>query len=526
VLLIACANIANLLLGRVTARRREIALRVALGARSRRIVAQLLTESVLLAVLGAILGSALASFLVGAVSRLPLEGFPRAGEVRVNTTALVLTAAVAVATGLLFGLAPALRARQLSLGAGLREGIRGTASVPSRFLNNALVAAQVALSLVLLVGAGLLLRSFAHLLAVDPGFRPDSLLTLRLSLSERGYDPPQKMVPFYETLIDGVRGLPGVRAAGLVSKLPVQDEGGDADGYVVEGREQPGPVQPNALMNVAFPGYFRTLGIPLVRGRDFSSADRGDTLPVAIVDETLARRYWPDGDAIGKRVRFGWDTSARAWMTIVGVAGNVKHSGLAALGYPHIYMPSAQQPDRLPQMYLAVRTTADPSTVAAAVRAQVRQLDPNVPVFAVRTMPEIVATSLDSQRLTNLLLGGFAAVALVLAAVGIYGVMSLSVAGCMQQFGIRMALGAQPGDVFRLVLREGMGIAAAGAGLGVVGALGAARYLRTLLFEVSPVDPATFGAVAAVIGAAALAACYLPARRATRVDPMAVLRSE
>jgi putative ABC transport system permease protein len=438
----------------------------------------------------------------------------------------VVTAAVALATGLVFGLAPALRARQLSLGAGLREGIRGTASAPSRRLNNSLVAAQVALSLVLLVGAGLLLKSFAHLLAVNPGFQPENLLTMRISLTERGYDPPQKMIPFYETLIEQVRELPGVRAAGLISKLPVQTEGGDADGYVVEGHEQPGPVQPNALMHVASPGYFRTLGIPLLRGRDFSSADRGDTEPVAIVDETLARRYWPDANAFGKRIRFGWDTSERAWMTIVGVAGNVKHSGLAELGYPHLYMPSAQQPERLQQMYLAVRTTADPSAAAAAVRAQVRQLDPNVPVFAVRAMPDIVAASLNSQRLTNVLLGGFAAVALVLAAVGIYGVMSLAVTGCMQEFGIRMALGAERGDVFRLVLGEAMWITAAGAAAGVLGALGAARYLRTLLFEVSPVDPATFVAVALVIGAAAFAACYLPARRATRVDPMAVLRSE
>jgi predicted permease len=526
VLLIACANIANLLLGRVTARKHEMAMRIALGASARRIVIQLLTESLLLALLGAMAGAVLAVWLVAFIGRLPLEGIPRIAEVHVNATALAFTAAVALATGFLFGLVPAVRAYELGLSAGLREGTRGTASVSSRRLNNSLVAAQVALSLVLLIGAGLLLKSFAHLLAVNPGFQPENLLTMRISLSERSYDVPERMTQFYEALLERVRGLPGVRAAGLISKLPVQSDGGDADGYVVEGHERPGPVQPNALMHAVFPGYFQTLGIPLLRGRDFSGADRDDTEPVAIVDDTLARRYWPDANPIGKRIRFGWDTSERAWMTIVGVAGDVKHSGLAEAAYPHLYMPSRQRQERLQQMHLAVRTTADPSASAAAIRAQVRELDASVPVFAVRAMPEIVAASLNSQRLTNVLLGGFAAVALLLAAVGIYGVMSLSVSGCTQEFGIRMALGAQRGDVFRLVVGEGMGITAAGVAMGVLGALGAARYLRTLLFEVSPADPLTFAGVTLVLGGAAFAACYLPARRATRVDPMVALRCE
>jgi putative ABC transport system permease protein len=526
VLLIACANIANLLLGRVTARRREIALRIALGASARRIVAQLLTESLLLAALGAMAGAALAVWLVALIARLPLEGIPRVAEVQVNTTALLFAAAVALATGFLFGLAPAVHAYRLGLGAGLREGTRSTASVSSRRLNDSLVAGQVALSLLLLIAAGLLLKSFAQLLAVNPGFQPENLLTMRISLSERSYDSPERMIQFYEALLERVRTLPGVRAAGMISKLPVQADGGDADGYVVEGREHPGPVQPNALMHVASPGYLQALGIPLLRGRDFSSADRADTEPVAIVDATLARLYWPDGNALGKRIRFGWDTSDRAWMTIVGVAGNVKHAGLAEAWYPHLYMPERQRAERLQAMHLAVRTTADPSTVTTAIRAQVRALDANVPVFAVRTMPEIVAQSLNSQRLTNILLGSFAVTALLLAAVGIHGVMSLSVNGSTQEFGIRMALGAQPGDVFRLVVGEGMGIAAAGMAAGVLGALAVTRFLRTLLFETSPFDPATFVGVTLVLGSAAFAACYVPARRATRVDPMVTLRCE
>jgi putative ABC transport system permease protein len=268
----------------------------------------------------------------------------------------------------------------------------------------------------------------------------------------------------------------------------------------------------------------------LLGGRDFSSADSDEAERVAIVDETLARAHWPDGNAIGKRVRFGWDTSDRAWMTIVGIAGNIKHTGLASVGYPHLYMAYRQRPERLQQMHLALRTTGDAATAAATirtqVRAQVRELDANVPLYAVRTMPEIVAESLNSQRLTNLLMGAFAGVALLLAIVGIYGAMSLNVAGCTQEFGIRMALGAQRGDVFRMVLRQGMTIAGAGAAVGVLGALGLSRFLQTLLFEVSPMDPATFAAVIVILGGSAFAACYLPARRATKVDPMVALRYE
>lgn len=525
VMLIVCANIANLLLARVTARKREIAMRIALGASPRRIVAQLLTESVLLAVLGAIAGAVLAVWLVALIGRLPLEGIPRVSEVHVNTDALVFTAALAILTGVLFGLTPALRAYQMGLSAGLREGIRSTASESSRRLDSWLVGAQVALSIMLLIGAGLLLKSFAHLLAVNPGFRPENLLTMRLSLSGQRYDSPEKMTHFYDALIERVRGTPGVRAAGLISNLPIQSDGW-ADGYVIEGHETVSPVQPNALIRVALPGYFQAVGIPLLRGRDFSDADRDDTEPVAIVDESLARLYWPDGDAIGKRIRYGWDTSDRAWMTIVGVAGNVKHSGLAANWYPHWYMPYRQAQDRSQEMHLAVRTAGHPTAAAATIRQQVRELDANLPVFDVRTMDDMVAESLNSQRLTNLLMGAFAAAALVLAAVGIYGVMSLRVNARTQEFGIRMALGAQRGDVFRLVVGQGMRIVVAGAAAGIVGALGLTRFVRALLFEVSPADPGTFAGVAAVLCGAAFAACHLPARRATRVDPLVALRYE
>jgi putative ABC transport system permease protein len=274
------------------------------------------------------------------------------------------------------------------------------------------------------------------------------------------------------------------------------------------------------------PGYFVAAGVPLLRGRDFSSTDRGETEPVAIVDETLARLYWPDGDALGKRIRLGWDTSERAWMTIVGVVGSVKHAGLEEPWYPHLYLPYRQGQDTVSDMHLTVRTVADPAAVTAAIRAQVRELDAGLPVFDVRTMRQVIAESLDSQRLTHLLLASFAAAALLLAVVGIYGVMSLDVARRTREFGIRMALGAQRRDACWLVVRQGMRIAAVGMAAGTFGALGLTRFLRALLFEVSPVDPATFLAVALVLAGAALAACYVPARRAMRVDPIVALRYE
>jgi putative ABC transport system permease protein len=525
VLLIACANIANLLLARVTGRRREIALRIALGASPWRITLQFLTESLILTVLGAGVGVLLALWLVRSSVGLAGDGIPRMAEVGVSLSGVAFAAALAMVTGVLLGLAPAFRATRIGGHAESGDGGRSTRSVSSRRVNQALVATQVAFSLVLLMGAGLLLRSFASLISVDPGFQPENLLTMRLSLSGQRYDSTEPRARFYEALIERVNGLPGVRAAGLVSNLPIQSDGW-SDGYLIEGREEPGSVPPNALIRIGFPGYFQAIGIPLLRGRDFSSADRGDTPPVAIVDESLARLYWPDGDAIGKRIRLGWDTSERAWMTIVGVAGSVKHSGLAEPFYPHLYLPFRQSQDVPGEMHFAVRTAADPSAATAMIRDKVRDLDGNLPVFDVRTMPELVARSLNSQRLTNVLLGGFATTALVLAGVGIYGVMSLGVTGRTREFGVRMALGARRGEVFRLVVKQGMQMTAAGVAAGTLGAIGLTRFLRSLLFEVSPADPATLAAVVVILGVAAFTACYVPARRATRVDPMVALRHE
>ncbi|HKY31027.1 MAG TPA: ABC transporter permease [Candidatus Polarisedimenticolia bacterium] len=522
VLLIACANTASLLLGRVTARRRELALRMALGASPGRIAAQLLTETFLLAALGASAGALVAVWLVALLGRMPLQGIPRVAELQVTMGALAFAAVLALPASALSGLLPALRARGLD--AGLRGGARAGVGAGTRRLHHVLVGSQMALSITLLVGAGLLLRSFLTLLAVDPGFRPENLLTLRFSLSGERYGSTERMTLFYDELLRQVRDVPGVRSAGLISNLPIQSDGW-SDGYAVEGHETPGAVQPNAMIRVALPGYFEAAGIPL-RGRDFGPQDDAGAQRVAIVDETLARQYWPAGDAVGGRIRFGWDTSEQAWMTIVGVAGAVKHSGLEEAWYPHLYLPFRQSQETVSEMHLAVRTEADPGSSAAIIRARVAGLDPDLPLFAIRTMPELVSESLARQRLVYFLLASFAATALLMAAVGLYGVMSLSVSGRVQELGVRTALGADRGHLFRLVVGEGMRLAGLGVLAGVPAALAATRLLGSLLYEVSPADPLTLGAVVVVLGMAAFGACCLPALRAARVDPIVSLRCE
>ncbi|MFP5261897.1 MAG: ADOP family duplicated permease [Blastocatellia bacterium] len=524
VLLIACANVANLLLARATSRAREMAVRLALGASPRRVVRQLITESLLLALAGAAAGTALAWWGVRMIGRLPVEGIPRIDEVTVNGPVLMFTAGVAVLTGLLFGLAPALRAYKLGFSAGMREGLRGSASASSRRMNNALVAAQFALSVVLLVGAGLLLKSFQRLMSVDPGFQPDRVLSLRLSLPARKYSSPEQTSQFYRSLLEQVRGLPGVRDAGAISNLPF-GSGRTSDGYVVEGHEPPlSSVYPNAQIRIVSQGYFQSLGIALLRGRDFSEADLGSSPPVAVVDETLALQYWPDGNAVGKRIRYGWATGPDAWMTIVGVVGGVKHRSLTETIEPHLYIPYTQDPQ--PSMYLVVRTAGDPAAVTSLVGGKIQGLDPDLPIYSVRTMTELVGRTLNSQRLTNLLLTAFSLLAVVLAAVGIYGVMSVYVSSRTTEFGIRLALGAEPRDLMRSILRQGMRLTAVGVLAGAAGAAALTRAIAGLLFEVSATDPVVYSGAALLLAAVAFAACYIPARRGSRVDPLVALRYE
>jgi putative ABC transport system permease protein len=525
VLLIACGNVANLLLAQSTSRTREVALRLVLGATPGRVFRQLVTESLLLALIGSAAGAVLAWWCVRMLDRLPmLAQLPRIQEVAVNTTALAFTAGLALLTGFLFGLGPGLRAYRLGLDAGMREGLRGSATIGGRRMNSGLVAAQFALSLILLVGAGLLLKSFQRLLSVSPGFQPENVLAMRLALSGNKYTNADHWIQFYETLIEKVRSLPGVQSAGIGLNLPLSGEQ-MGDSYRVDGREaQPGDPALGALICPVSPGYFQTMRIPLLHGRDFLVSDRDTSQLVAIVDQTLARRHWPNGDAVGKRIRFDWSNN---WMTIVGVAGDVKNSNLAEPMKAHLYLAYAQkQWPFMRGMYVTVRTATEPTMTTAAIRNEVRQVDPDLPVLSIRTMTTVIDDTLSRQRLINALLTSFALAAALLAAIGVYGVMSVYVSARRTEFGIRLALGAQPGNLLRAVLRQGLQFVGAGIALGIAGALALTRTMTGLLFEVSGADPVVFTSVSLLLLGVALLACWLPAWRATKVDPMVALRAE
>jgi predicted permease len=521
ILLIACANVATLLLGRASVRAREIALRHALGATPRRVVAQLLTESVVLALAGAVAGTGLAWGAIVALSRLPIRGIPRIEQVTTDWTTLAFAVALSVVTGLLFGLVPALQSTRLALTSTLVEETRGSAHAAARRQHAALVIAQFALSLVLLIGSGLLIRSFRNLTAVNPGFRAAHVTAFTLPVPQMKYDN-MKAAQFHQALVDSLRAIPGVTAAAVVSNLPF---GGNlnSDGYLVEGHAPPpaAGAESQVIQEVVSDGYFGTLGIPLVRGRDFDATDRAGSLPVVIVDETLARRFWPDGDALGKRVE---TTGDRVWLTIVGVVGGVHDEMLTDARSPHLYTPEAQAGSAF--MTAVVRTSGDAGVLAQRVRGAVGALDPEIPVPEPHALSWYLASTLDPQRLTNILLTSFAILALLLTSVGIYGVMSLYVRRRSREFGIRLAIGAQPSQLLRSVLVQGLMLAASGAAAGVVGAFAVTRYLRSMLYEVSPTDPLVFGALPLGLLAVALVACWLPAWRAARSDPLVALREE
>jgi putative ABC transport system permease protein len=524
VLLIACANVANLLLARASAREREIAIRTALGAGRRRLISQLLTESIVLSVIGGAAGLLLARWGLAVLINISAASFPRVAGTGIDGWVLAFTMLISIGTGIVFGMAPVFQISQVTHES-LKEGGRGsTTGRGSQTLRRALVVAEVALSMVLLAGSGLLLKSFIRLMEVDPGFRPESVLTLRISLPEAKYPKPAQIRAFYREVADRASKLPGVEAVGLVSALPLSGSGSSGtttvDSRAVSGND----ASPEADWRPVTPGYFKALGIALIRGRYFTEADTDTSAPVAIIDESMAKTYWPDEDAVGKRLRRGGAQSTAPWMTIVGIVRHVRYRTLEAQSRVALYWPHAQNP--WPSMSLAVRTSADPRTLATAIQREVLSVDPDQPIYKVRAMHELMADSVARRRLAMVLLAIFAGGALLLAAVGIYGVMSYVVTQRAHEMGIRMALGASRTSVLRLVLSQSLSLALAGVGLGLVGSTVVAGLLSGLLFKVPPRDPVTFALVALVLTAVAVVASYLPARRATKVDPVVSLRYE
>ncbi|HEX8187723.1 MAG TPA: ABC transporter permease [Pyrinomonadaceae bacterium] len=523
-LLISCANVANLLLARAAARRQEFAVRSALGARRGRIVRQFLTESVLLSLAGGALGLLLAAWGVELLVALSGGDIPRLDEAGLDARVLGFTFAVSLATGLFFGLLPALSASKADLAESLKEGGgRGpTAGRGSRRLRDSLVVAEIAVAVVMLAGAGLMIRSFLRIQAVDPGFRPENILTLDLALPRAKYKENSQVTAFYDQLTARAAALPGVERAALVDALPLN--GGSILSFVIEGRPElpPEKVQDAEFIEVS-PDFFDVMGIRLVRGERFTERDREGAPVAALVSETMARRYWPGEDPVGKRVNLG-NPERSPWMTVVGVVSDVRRGGLDKEPYPQLYAPVAQLPTR--GVTLVARTSGDPLAVVPAVRRELAALDRDLPLYNVRTMEQVLSDSISRRRFQMLLLAAFAGVGLLLAAVGIYGVISYSVAQRRHELGVRMALGARAADILKLVVGQGLGLTLAGVGLGLLGAFALTRVMSSLLYGVSATDPLTFACVSLALLGVALLACLVPARRATKVDPMIALRYE
>jgi putative ABC transport system permease protein len=525
VLLIACANVANLSLARGATRGKEIAIRVAMGASRSRVVRQLLTESVLLGALGGVLGLLLAVWGVDMLVSLSPEDLPRVKEVTIDTRVLSFSLLISILTGVLFGLAPALSfSRGGDLNETLKEGGRASgAATGHNRMRSLLVVAEVALSLMLLVGAGLLIKSFLKLSKVETGFDATSVMTMRISLPQTKYTEPQRRAAFYQQLLERTRALPGVEAAGVISELPLSGQNNDTY-FTIEGKPPAAPGSEDRLANfrTASPDYFRAMGIPLIRGRFFNDGDREGAPHAVIISETFARRFFPDEDALGKRLTI--DLGEPWTGEIVGVVGNIRHFSLATEPFREMYMNIAQTPRGT--VNLVVRTRSDPTALTAAIKQEVQGLDRDLPIYNPKTMEQRVSESAAAPRFRTLLLALFAALALVLAAVGIYGVISYSVTQRTHEIGIRMALGAGRRDILKLVVGHGVVLTLIGVAIGLVGAFMLTRIMATFLFGVSATDPLTYTVVSLLLLAVALVACYVPARRAMRVDPMVALRYE
>jgi putative ABC transport system permease protein len=520
ILLIACANVANLMMARTAARDREIAIRRAMGAGQLRLIRQMLTESVLLSALGGLIGLLLATWGVQLLLGLSPKDIPRLEGVSVDRWALLFTFVVSIGTGVLFGLAPAWHARKLSLNESLREGGRGIAGLARvKRLRGLLVMSEIALAVVLLVGAGLMLKSFQRLTNVNPGFNSDNLLTMSVALQFVRYQDPAKQVAFFDQALQRIRALPGVVAAGACTSLPptyIQQ----GTSFEIEGRAQePGTQSPSVIYMPATPAYLEALGVPLLRGRTIADADTAQAPGVVVINQTLATSFFPNEDPLGHRA-----TVDGVMRTVVGIVGDAKYQGLGVEAGPQTYVPYAQSP--FPGMRIVVRTTTDPLSLVSAVRSQIQSVDSEEGPTRFATMTQLLSESVVQQRFNTSLVGLFAALAFILSAIGIYGVINYDVTQRTGEIGVRMALGAQSVDVLRLILRQGLVLTLGGLAAGLAGAVLLTRFLSGLLFEVKPTDPLTYAVVAGLLALVALAACLIPARRATKVDPLVALRYE
>ena len=527
VLLIATVNIANLMLARAVGRMKEMAIRSTLGAGPGRLVRQLLTESLLLALLGGLSGVLLAHAGIKAMLALQPGNLPRIGEINLDWQALSFAFLLSLLAGVLSGLFPALSTARTDLVKSLKEGGRSHAAGERKRLRSALVASEVALAVVLLIGAGLLLRSFYQLVHVDAGFDGSNVFTFRTYLPSARYPDATKLAAYYDEILQRMRALPGMEAAGAVQIIPLERAGNEfaiakeGDPYL-----HPDGSYISAMYRTVSTDYHQVMGTPLLRGRYFTEQDTAGSLPVVLINQTMARLYWPDEDPIGKRfsIAAGNNSPLR---TIVGIVSDVRHFGLDAPYRPEMFIPYSQaQPWTQHSLAIVVRASGSLTTVQLAAQRLVQEIDPQLPVFGVQTMESLLTRSTARERFTLLLLSTFAALAVSLAAVGIYGVISYAVSQRTHEFGVRMALGAQKSDILKLVLYHGFRLAALGLTLGMAGAFGLTRYMQSLLFEITPTDSVTFGGGALLLAGVALAACYIPARRATKVDPMVALRYE
>ncbi|HKR59808.1 MAG TPA: ABC transporter permease [Pyrinomonadaceae bacterium] len=521
-LLIACANIANLLLARSASRQREFAIRAALGASRLRVLRLLLTESVMLSLAGGALGLLLAVWGTAAFVALAPDNVPRLNEVGVDARVFGFTLVVSLFTGIVFGLIPAIQASKPDLNDALKEGSRGAmGTVSGKRTRSVLVAVEVALSFVLLIGAGLMIKSFIRLQQTNLGFNTEHLVAMDLSLSESRYSEEHQQIAFFQRTLEQVSALPGVQSAAVTTGLPLTLNLSGSD-FRIEGHPEPEAGKEMIIYSRSVsPGYFGTLGISLLKGRDFSDRDRSDMPKVAIINQDLARTHFPSEDPIGKRITFD---EGESWLSIVGIIADVKQLGSDSNPKPEVYFPYLQA--AATEMSLVVRTTPNAGDLAAAVKGQIQTIDRDLPVDQTKTMQQLLAESVSGRRFNMLLLSVFAGVALVLALVGIYGVMSYTVTQRTHEIGVRVAIGAQPRDVFRMVIGYGMLLAIIGVASGLIGAFALTRLMTTMLFGVEPNDPATFVSITVLLIGVALAACYVPGRRATKVDPLVALRYE